>query len=213
MVKGSYLKLPPGGLAGRAQKAVAMLEDCTVCAQECRVNRLKGELGQCRGGRLAAVSSHGPHFGEEDVLVGTGGSGTIFLTFCNLSCEFCQNCEISQHGAGVEVSAAAGYFSVAKKAVKKMHGQVGDLILDGRGLACRGLLVRHLVLPGNLARSEKVFEFLADEISQETYINIMDQYYPAFKAFNYPELSRRITRREYREAVAAAVRAGLQRIV
>ncbi len=93
-----------------------------------------------------------------------------------------------------------------------MHGQVGDLILDGRGLACRGLLVRHLVLPGNLARSEKVFEFLAGEISQETYINIMDQYYPAFKAFNYPELSRRITRREYREAVAAAVRAGLQRI-
>ncbi len=299
MVKGSYLKLPPGGLAGRAQKAVAMLGECTVCAQECRVNRLKGELGLCRGGRLAAVSSHGPHFGEEDVLVGTGGSGTIFLTYCNLSCEFCQNCEISRHGAGAEVSAAAlagmmlelqkrgchninlvspshfvpqilealtlavekglslplvyntggydspetldlldgivdiympdikfadddagrkysgaaRYFSVVKKAVKKMHGQVGDLVLDGRGLACRGLLVRHLVLPENLARSEKVFEFLAGEVSKETFINIMDQYYPAFKAFNYPELSRRITRREYREAVAAAVRAGLHRIV
>ncbi|MEG3071419.1 MAG: radical SAM protein [Candidatus Syntrophopropionicum ammoniitolerans] len=105
MVKSSYLKFSPGALVERAEKAVAMLEDCTVCAQVCRVNRLKGELGLCRGGRLAVVSSHGPHFGEENVLVGTRGSGTIFFTHCNLSCVFCQNYEISQQGRGVEVSA------------------------------------------------------------------------------------------------------------
>lgn len=105
MVKSSYLKLSPGALVERAEKAIAMLEDCTVCAQACRVNRLKGQLGLCRGGRLAAVSSHGPHFGEENVLVGTGGSGTIFFTHCNLSCVFCQNHEISQQSRGVEVSA------------------------------------------------------------------------------------------------------------
>jgi len=79
MIKSSYLKLPPGELAGRAKKAVRLLGDCTVCAQECRVNRLEGELGVCRGGRRAAVSSYGPHFGEEKVLVGKGGSGTIFF--------------------------------------------------------------------------------------------------------------------------------------
>jgi len=297
MIKGSYLKLPPGELAGRAKKAVRLLGDCTFCAQECRVNRLEGELGVCRGGRQAAVSSYGPHFGEEEVLVGKGGSGTIFFTYCNLSCEFCQNYEISRYGEGNEVSAgelaemmlelqekgchninlvspshfvpqflealaaavkdglalplvyntggydapgtlrlldgivdiympdikfgdddagrkysgAAGYFTVAQKAVKMMHAQVGDLILDGRGIARRGLLVRHLVLPNDLARSEKVFAFLAGEVSKHTFVNIMDQYYPAFKAFNRPELNRRLTRREFREALDAAGRAGLSR--
>jgi len=114
--------------------------------------------------------------------------------------------------AGRKYSGSAGYFTVAKKAVKKMYEQVGDLVLDEQGIACRGLLVRHLVLPGNLARSEKVFEFLAGEVSKNTFINIMDQYYPAFKASSYPELSRRITGREFQEAVDAARRAGLNRI-
>lgn len=295
---GSYLNLAAGELAKRAERSVAMLADCTVCAQQCHVNRLAGEPGVCRGGRWAAVSSYGPHFGEEDPLVGTMGSGTIFFTHCNLSCRFCQNCEISQEGEGDEVSpeelagrmlslqkrgchninlvspshfapqflealavtaakglnvpivyntggydspetldlldgvvdiympdikfgddeagrkyaGAAGYFSVAKQAVKKMHGQVGDLVLDERGIAVRGLLVRHLVLPGNLARTEKVAEFLAKEISVDTFVNIMDQYYPAYKAFDHPELSRRITREEYREALKTAQEAGLKRI-
>jgi len=298
MAEGSYLKLPPGELKKRAELAVAMLSDCTVCAQGCRVNRLTGERGICQGGREAVVSSFGPHFGEEAPLVGSGGSGTIFFTYCNLKCEFCQNCDISQNGEGDEVSAgelagmmlalqkrgchnvnlvspshfvpqflealviaaekglqlpvvyntggydaletldllegivdiympdikfaddnagrkysgAAGYFSVAKQAVKKMHRQVGDLVLDERGIACQGLLVRHLVLPGNLARTEKVMAFLAGEISKSTFVNVMDQYYPAFKAFNYPELSRRITGQEYRGAIKAAEQAGLTRI-
>lgn len=298
MGEAAYLKISLAELGEKTKQAVAMLADCAVCAQECRVNRLKGELGVCRGGRRAAVSSYCPHFGEEAPLVGTRGSGTIFFTHCNLHCRFCQNCEISQNGEGDEVSVsdlaemmlhlqkggchninlvspshfvpqfleallvakgmgleipivyntggydsletldildgvvdiympdikfgddetgrkysnAPGYFTVAKQAVKKMHGQVGDLVIDQRGIAVRGLLVRHLVLPENLAHTEKVMEFLAGEISVNTYVNVMAQYYPVHKAFDYPELNRRITGKEYREAIKAAKQAGLTRL-
>lgn len=298
MSTGSYLKLTSEELTKRIESSVAMMEECVVCAQQCRVNRLEGELGVCRGGRLAAVSSYGPHFGEEAPLVGARGSGTIFFTYCNLSCEFCQNCDISQEGQGEELSpeeladimlamqnrgchnvnlvtpshfvpqileaikiaiekglniplvyntggydsldtldlldgvidiympdmkfgdddngrkysGAAGYFTVARQALKKMHQQVGDLELDDRGVATRGLLVRHLVLPGELAGTTEVMEFLASEISENTFVNIMDQYYPAFKAFEYPELSRRISREEYRKALKIASMVGLKNI-
>ncbi|MEW5899788.1 MAG: radical SAM protein [Bacillota bacterium] len=293
-----YPDLSPAELRQRAEKAVAMLGDCMVCAQECHVNRLAGERGFCRGGRLAAVSSWGPHFGEESVLVGRRGSGTIFFANCNLACRFCQNCDISQYGEGEEVSAgelakvmlevqemgchnvnlvspshyvpqilealvtaaenglkiplvyntggydalgtlalldgvvdiympdikygddgmgakysrAPRYFTVAKAAVKEMHRQVGDLQINEKGVATRGLLIRHLVMPGNLARTEAVMKFIAEEISPDTFVNIMDQYYPAHEARKYPELSRRITREEYREAVRIARAAGLRRI-
>lgn len=298
MADGAYLKLTTRELGERVRRAVAMLEDCAVCAQECHVNRLKGELGICGGGRRAAVSSYGPHFGEEKPLVGTSGSGTIFFTHCNLRCVFCQNCEISQEGEGNEVSlsemaemmldlqkggchninlvspshyvpqileallvasamglyipivyntggydsletldllngvvdiympdikfgddesgrkyaGAAGYFTAAKRAVKKMHEQVGDLVLDEKGLAERGLLVRHLVLPENLAGTAEVMRFLADEISADTFVNIMGQYYPAYKSLECPILGRRITNPEYLSAVKAARLAGLKRI-
>lgn len=298
MAEGIYRSLAGGELEERAAAAVSMLAECRVCAQECRVNRLEGELGICRGGRRATVASYGPHFGEENVLVGTGGSGTIFFSYCNLKCEFCQNYDLSHSGAGDEVSpdemadmmmslqemgchninlvspshfvpqflealtvackqglhlpvvyntggydyletlelldgvidiympdlkfgdnesgrkysGAAGYFDVAKKAVKEMHRQVGDLKLDEQGIAARGLLVRHLVLPGNLARTEAVMDFLAREISNNTFVNLMDQYYPAFRAFRYPELKRRISGKEFQAAYSAARASGLTRI-
>lgn len=294
----SYRQLPPGELEKRAEKAFSLLADCTVCAQECHINRLDEEFGVCRGGKYAAVSSYGPHFGEEPPLVGSRGSGTIFFTFCNLKCKFCQNYDISQRGEGYEISsaelakimlglqesgchnvnlvspshfvpqflkalAAAGkkglnipvvyntggydsvktlalldgvvdiympdikygddeqgrkysgvdrYFSVAAEAVKTMHRQVGDLLVDEDGIAVRGLLVRHLVLPENLARTDKVAKFLAEEVSENTYINIMDQYNPAYKARNFPELNRPITAEEYRQALEYAKKAGLKRI-
>ncbi|SHJ34498.1 radical SAM protein [Desulfofundulus thermosubterraneus] len=293
-----YRDLFPDELAARVEKAVELLADCTVCAQYCHVNRLEGERGFCRGGRLAAVSSWGPHFGEEDVLVGRHGSGTIFFAHCNLACRFCQNCDISQYGEGSELTArelaaamlelqdmgchninlvspshyvpqilealyiaagdglnlplvyntggydalhtlklldgvvdiympdikfgddeigerytrAVNYFTVAKQAVKEMHRQVGDLVVDERGIAVRGLLVRHLVMPGDLARTGEVMKFLAGEISPNTFVNIMDQYYPAHEARRYPELSRRITREEFRRAVEIARECGLRRI-
>ncbi|MCF6097012.1 radical SAM protein [Thermovorax subterraneus] len=285
-------------LSRQVKKAVELLSDCAVCAQECHVNRLKGERGFCRTGRYAVVSSWGPHFGEEEVLVGTHGSGTIFFAYCNMACRFCQNCEISHYGEGREMSAreladvmlelqqigchnvnlvspshcvpqiiealqlavkdglkiplvyntggydsvqtlklldgiidiympdikfgddetgriyasAPGYFTVAKRAVKEMHRQVGDLVVDEKGLAVRGLIVRHLVLPNDLARTEEVMKFLAEEISPNTFVNIMDQYYPAHKAHNDPVLSRRITSREYSQALKIAKAAGLKRI-
>jgi putative pyruvate formate lyase activating enzyme len=86
---------------------------------------------------------------------------------------------------------------------------VGDLRIDEQGLATRGLLVRHLVLPRNLAGTKQIVQFLAGKISQNTYLNLMAQYHPAYKANSYPELNRRITAREYDAAVQMAREAGL----
>ncbi|TYP57802.1 radical SAM protein [Thermosediminibacter litoriperuensis] len=293
-----YRDLSPEELSRRVEKALELLSDCVVCAQECHVNRLKGERGFCRTGRYAVISSWGPHFGEEEVLVGSHGSGTIFFAYCNMACRFCQNCEISHYGEGREMTArelagvmlelqqigchnvnlvspchcvpqilealqlavknglniplvyntggydaiptlklldgivdiympdikfgddetgrhyasAPGYFTVAKRAVKEMHRQVGDLIIDDRGIAVKGLMVRHLVLPNDLARTEEIMKFLAEEISLNTFVNIMDQYYPAHQARQYPVLSRRITSQEYRRALEIARTFGLKHI-
>lgn len=109
-------------------------------------------------------------------------------------------------------SFAPDYPDIVRAAIREMHRQVGDLIIDRRGIAVRGLLVRHLVLPENIAGTEEVVKFVAEEISKDTYINIMDQYRPCYRAFEFPELSRRITPGEYESAIKAALRAGLKRI-
>ncbi|WP_286974433.1 radical SAM protein [Acetomicrobium sp. UBA5826] len=285
-------------LSERLEKALEISSNCELCPRKCHVNRLKDEKSFCKTGRNAIVSSYGPHFGEEKVLVGRFGSGTIFFTHCNLACVFCQNYDISQLGKGNEVSAqeladimlelqrmgchninlvspthcvaqilealliafeeglkipivyntggydsvdtlklldgivdiympdikygddergmryssAPNYFSVAKSAVKEMHRQVGDLKTDDSGIAVKGLLVRHLVLPNDLAGTEKVMEFLATEISTETFVNIMDQYHPLYKAKQYPELSRSINRAEFQRAVKIARKHSIHRI-
>ncbi|MGC9515870.1 radical SAM protein [Methanocrinis sp.] len=293
----SYNQMPPETLRERAKTALGRLEKCDVCPRACGANRLVGELGYCRSGRLARVSSFTPHFGEERPLVGAHGSGTIFMAGCNLSCVFCQNYDISQLGEGREVSStklaemmvslqeggchninfvtpthfapqileavveavemglsvplvynsggydsvetlllldgifdiympdakygsdaaaekysdAPDYTRVMKAAIREMHRQVGPLEIDEGGVAVRGLLVRHLVLPENQAGTREVVRFLAEEISPETYLNVMAQYHPCYKARNYPELSRPITLREYAEAVNLARAAGLDR--
>jgi putative pyruvate formate lyase activating enzyme len=287
--------MPPEELQSRAEEAIRRLEHCDICPRRCGVNRADGELGFCRTGRLAKVSSAGPHYGEEPPLVGYHGSGTIFFAGCNLACVFCQNYEISQLDMGVEVTAerlagimmhlqltgchnvnlvtpthvvpqilealviacemglsiplvynsggydsvetlrlldgiidiympdakygsdemairysnAPGYVEVMKAAIREMHRQVGDLVIEN-GIAVRGLLVRHLVLPNNLAGTEEVVRFIS-ELSKNTYINIMDQYRPEYRADQYTELSRRITLSEYREALRLARAAGLSR--
>jgi len=104
------------------------------------------------------------------------------------------------------------YVEVNRAAVREMQRQVGDLQMDEQGIARRGLLVRHLVLPNQLAGTEKVLRFLADEISKNVYLNLMDQYYPAYQAHNYPGLNRPITSQEYQEAVAIARQLGLNRL-
>jgi len=296
----AYLQLLVSGeLDRRVTEAWRRLESCDLCARYCRVNRLQGTEGAvCRTGERAVVHGYGPHQGEEDPLRGSGGSGTIFFTWCNLRCVFCQNWEVSQKGLGREMepeeiarmmmelqaegchninfvspshvvaqilaavriaserglrlplvynsggydspealalldsvidiympdmkygdSAAAhryshvrDYVEVNRAAVKEMHRQVGDLVLDGSGVARGGLLVRHLVLPGDLANTESVLAFLAREISRDTYVNIMDQYHPCYRAREYPELARRISPSEYRDALELASRQGLRRL-
>lgn len=287
-----------GRLRERVEQARALLENCHFCPRHCRVNRLEGEVGKCRTGRQSLVSSYGPHFGEEAPLVGSGGSGTIFFTYCNLRCCFCQNYTISQLGEGhavgseelaemmisleqmgcgninfvspthvvpqileaLEVAVEAGlslplvynsggydsvetlqlldgivdiympdmkysdeqnarrfsgikdYPEVNKAAVREMHRQVGDLQLDGRGVAAKGLLVRHLVLPHGLAGTAEVCRFLSQEISTDTYVNVMAQYHPCYRAFDVSELSCSISGEEFTAAVKTARDHGLYRM-
>jgi len=299
MVKPYYLELyANGGFKNRIATAYRILRECRLCPRNCGVKRLKNELGVCKTGRWPVVSSYGPHFGEEDPLVGRGGSGTIFFTHCNLLCLFCQNHEISHRGEGEAIALeglaeimirlqrqgchnvnfvtpthvvpliipalplaikrgleiplvynSGGYDKVeslqllegivdiympdfkfwadepaakymnapdyplrAKAALKEMHRQVGDLVLDERGIAQRGLLVRHLVMPHNLAGTEEIMKFINKEISPHTYVNIMPQYRPCGEAHKFPELSRALTADEYEKALDAAHRAGLTRL-
>jgi putative pyruvate formate lyase activating enzyme len=286
-----------GELEERIEQLMAILNKCTLCPRACGVNRNEGEKGYCKSDSHLMVSSVQPHFGEEDVLVGIYGSGTIFLTNCNLGCIYCQNYDISHLGQGrlmteeelaqsmlrlqkmgchninfvtpthftpqivkalriaienglhvplvyncggyeskrtielldgiVDIympdikysdethakkySNAPDYFTVCKEAVKEMHRQVGDLTVDDREIAVRGLLIRHLVLPNGLAGSDDVFKFIATELSKNSYVNIMMQYRPMYKAYEYEELSRSVTLSEYREALSCAKKWGLHR--
>ncbi len=113
--------------------------------------------------------------------------------------------------ASERLSNAKDYPAVIKSALKEMHRQVGDLVLDDSGVAQKGLLVRHLVLPENLARTYEAMKFIVDEISPDTYVNVMAQYYPCYEAIDYPPLNRRITAKEFREAIDLAKKAGIWR--
>ena len=111
-----------------------------------------------------------------------------------------------------QYSRVRDYPSINQAAVLEMQRQVGDLQIDHQGIAWRGLLVRHLVLPNGLADSAIIFRFLAEKVSKNVYLNIMAQYHPAFKAHQYPELNRRIRPEEYRAAVNLARSLGLSRL-
>jgi putative pyruvate formate lyase activating enzyme len=287
-----------GELAAKAEKALHLLESCRFCPRNCRVNRLENQKGYCRTGRYALVSSYGPHFGEEAPLVGSGGSGTIFFTHCNLLCLFCQNYEISHLGEGREAEAqtlsrimldlqargchninfvspshvlaqilealppaiegglriplvyntggydsaealgllegvfdiympdlkfmdgaisrkycgAADYPERVREAILEMHRQTGDLAVDNRGIARRGLLIRHLVLPEGLAGTREAMRFLSREVSPRTYVNLMAQYRPCGRAGENPPLNRRPTAGELAEAFRIAEEEGIRRL-
>ncbi len=104
------------------------------------------------------------------------------------------------------------YPTVNQAAVKEMHRQVGDLVLDEADIAQRGLLIRHLLLPDGLAGTQDILQFIAAEISPQTYLNIMDQYRPDYNAFDHPELCRRVSREEVQQARATARSLGLNRL-
>ena len=118
----------------------------------------------------------------------------------------------SQQDPGESYSGIPDYPEINRDAVLEMHRQVGNLILDRSGIAREGLLIRHLVLPGGLAGSSEILRFIAERISRETYLNIMDQYRPAYQARRYPELNRRLTSSEYQEVIKAAKEWGFSRL-
>jgi putative pyruvate formate lyase activating enzyme len=291
--------LRTGELARRAAAARIHLHACDLCGRLCGVDRnAVPPSSPCHTGGRAVVASWGPHHGEEAPIRGSRGSGTVFFSWCNLACDFCQNFEVSRLGEGRETTAAAlagiflalqsegchnlnlvspthvlpqvlealhlaagsglslplvwnsgGYESpealalldgvvdvympdmkygeraaglalsgirdypaVNQAAVKEMHRQVGDLVVDEEGVAVRGLLVRHLVLPGGLAGSDAVFRFLAEKISRHTWLNVMAQYRPAYRARLHPPLDRLPTAEEIAGARALAARYGLTRL-
>lgn len=118
----------------------------------------------------------------------------------------------SDEATARRLSKVKDYPTINRAAVAEMHRQVGELRVNDRGVAERGLLVRHLVLPEGLAGTSELVRFLAEEISPNTYLNIMDQYHPCHKASDFPELNRRITNAEYVNAVQLAQDAGLCRL-
>lgn len=253
-----------------------MQNPCRLCPRECRVMRAEGERGFCGTTSRPVMASWGPHYGEEPVLVGARGSGTIFLAGCGLKCVFCQNFDISHSVAGRECSGAevasvmlelarrgveninfvtpthhapqvaeavmlarreglglpvvyncGGYESVEvlklldglvdiympdakfmdhqasasylgaqdypermQAALGEMQRQVGDLATED-GIATRGLLIRHLVMPGYSEDSRRIVDFICDELSPRAFVNIMGQYRPLCSAGDYPAIDRR----------------------
>jgi putative pyruvate formate lyase activating enzyme len=109
------------------------------------------------------------------------------------------------------LSNAPGYPEIIKKVLREMYRQVGNLVIDQEGLAVKGLLIRHLVLPNNLAGTEFLLRFIAQEVSPDTFVNIMDQYRPCFKAGDFPQVSRPLTQEEYLRAIEIARSLGLHR--
>jgi putative pyruvate formate lyase activating enzyme len=287
-----YLTLHKNGeLKDRGEYLWNSMEKCQLCPRMCGVNKLKGKRGFCGANFRLEISSFHPHFGEEQSLVGNGGSGTIFLTNCALRCVFCINWEVSQGRAGrnksitefaqmmlalqklgcqninvvtpthysphiilaldkaaslglrlplvyntcgwerIEIlkmldgivdiylpdfkysdgymadkysSGAETYPEVTTKAILEMHRQVGVARPSESGLMKRGLMIRHLVMPNNVSGTKGVIDWINGNLPKHTFFNLMSQYTPVYKAKNYPEIARRITREEYHEAVEYA---------
>lgn len=281
----------------KVRRLWGLMNPCHLCPRMCKINRLEGQIGKCGVGIEPLISSAGPHFGEESVLVGKGGSGAIFFAGCNLGCLFCQNYQISHHKEGQKVSieklaqmmldlkeqgceninlvtpshfsaACAAAIELAQKdglelpiifnsggydsietlglldglidiympdmkyaepsislelsgvgnyprvnqwAVKWMHQQLGDLQIKD-GIATKGLLIRHLVLPNNLSGSFEIINYLAEQISPNTAINVMDQYNPCFRADEHSLLNRKPTTEEIEKVKNYALEKGLRLI-
>ncbi len=271
------------------------IRQCIICPHRCLINRIENETGFCRSGVKMKISSYFSHFGEERPISGNYGSGTVFFSKCNMSCQYCQNYEISQLDSGREINHeelskiflhlqdigchninlvspthyiaqivkslylavkkglkipivynSGGYDSVEtlillkgiidiympdmkygsnetglkyskvskysyynRLAVKEMFDQVGLLKTDDKGIAFKGLLVRHLVLPGDLSGSKEVFKFISEEISPFTYVNILSQYHPSFNSYKFEFLKRNLKTKEYLQALKEAKDIGL----
>jgi putative pyruvate formate lyase activating enzyme len=302
----AYVGLGVDEISRRALEAGALLgpDRCCVCPRLCRVDRLHDVKGLCRIGRTAVVASHFAHFGEENCLRGSNGSGTIFFSGCNLRCVFCQNYDISWEVCGERVTPQrlgqmmlelqekgchninfvtpehvvpqilealphaidAGlrlpivyntssydsldslalmdgivdiympdakvwsrerarrflrmpdYPEAMRATIPEMGRQVGQLVFGDDGLAVRGLLVRHLVMPGMFDETAEILRWIAGTLGPDTYVDLMAQYYPAGLVGRsdardpYPEINRHLHRDEYVRAVELADGLGLRRL-
>jgi putative pyruvate formate lyase activating enzyme len=296
----SYIALERSGELARREEALWQLySSCRCCPRECGADRVAGETGVCSATAELRAASAFAHRGEERPLSGSGGSGTVFFSNCNLLCVFCQNWQINHRGDGERISHRAlartmldlqemgchnvnlvtpshvvpnivkglriaiglglrlplvyntgGYDSlevvrlldgvvdiylpdfkyqdselagtysfeaddypeVAAAAISEMHRQVGELQADPSGIAQRGLIVRHLVMPHNIAGTDRFVRWVAEELSPNTYVNLMAQYRPEHRAHEFPDINRGLTEQEWRQARVWAREAGLQRL-
>jgi putative pyruvate formate lyase activating enzyme len=283
-------------LKEKINKLNNMLSSCTLCPHRCRVNRYSGKKGFCGAGTDAVISSAMPHHGEEPPISGEKGSGTIFFSYCNMKCVYCQNWQISQEHEGNPVSveelaekmldlqkrgvhninlvsptiwipqivealesayskgfklplvyntggydnpeiikaldgiidiympdmryssdsmaekysSVKNYVKYNRESVTEMYRQVGNLELDNRGIAKRGLMVRLLVMPGGIAGIKDTIDFISKNLSNKVYLSIMAQYHPAYRAHNFSELSGRITYKEYMDVLDYAAHGGFE---
>lgn len=294
----SYLSLhQEGKLAELSQQLDRKLYRCDLCAHNCKVNRLEGEKGFCRAPGAAIYDSAVSHYGEEAPISGSRGSGTIFFTYCNGRCLFCQNYEISQRSKGnfiliedlahtylklqrkgchninfvtpahflpqivaaLEIAVDLGFDlplvynsngydsvdiirmiegvfdiylpdmkfgdeTIARKltkmpnypektanAIREMFRQVGPLELDENGIARKGMIVRHLVLPNDRADTAKVMAELAG-ISTDINISLIGYYSPAYLAYYERGINRSVTHQEFEKAHQITLDAGLKNV-
>jgi putative pyruvate formate lyase activating enzyme len=273
------------------------LEHCELCPRRCGVNRTRGETGYCGAGGDLLVAHRGLHFGEEPPISGSGGSGNIFFSPCNMRCVFCQNHQIShlKYGKKVSVeglvkiffslecigahninlvsptpyapaiasaiqqakkqglripfvynsnayetvttiemlaglidiylpdfkywsaliarklSSADGYPAAAMEGILAMKRQVGDLKVES-GVATSGLLIRHLVLPGRLAGTERIIGWIKSALGPQTTLSLMAQYQPLHRAVDHPMLRRSITQEEYGRLADLLVDEGFENV-
>jgi len=289
-----------GELERRVERLEARLGECDICPRECGADRLRGKVGSCNSAYLPIVSSVCAHHGEEPVLSGSRGSGTIFFGNCNLRCVYCQNHQISQdpetqqryevgtrvlaermlylqdglkchninlvtpshfvpqivravleavlmglrlplvyntssydsietlreldgiisiyladlryasNELGRKYSRVRHYADSSRAAIKEMYRQVGNLEVDDEGIARKGLIIRHLILPNGIAGSEDSLSWLVNEVSPGVAVSIMSQYHPAHRAYRYRELNRRILPEEYAAVVRLVAKLGME---
>jgi putative pyruvate formate lyase activating enzyme len=277
--------LESGGLDESIKRAYRLAENCQLCPRRCGVKRLEGETGVCQAKNSLRISSFIRHRGEEPVLSGSNGSGTVFFSHCGFRCKFCQNWQISFEGEGRDtsveqfargmlalqrsgvhninwvtpshylpwllsglkiaadqgltiplvyncsgyesldalelldgvvdiflpdakyadselasaLSSAQDYPEVNRAALAEMFRQVGDLETDGKGIARKGLIVRHLIIPGESQNTRMVLDMLKKTIGTSVAISLMGQYFPTERVQN-TQYDRTLTPSEYQEA-------------
>lgn len=277
-------------------RMLELLEQCTLCPRECKVNRQEGKIGYCKEASTIVVARAALHYWEEPCISGESGSGAVFFSGCAMGCVFCQNKKIAAGVVGHEItidrlvdiffelkeqgalninlvtashyvpqvitaikiakergfdlpfvyncsgyekpdtiallegvidiylpdfkyyddsiamrySKAKNYFVYATQALKEMVRQVGPAKFDDHGIMQKGVIVRHLQLPGQMEDSKKIVEYLYTTYKDDIYISIMNQFTPLDGLEAYPELNRKLTNEEYDELVDYAIELGVE---